>query len=494
MLPLTDTLLAGVAELMTRYITAPAGTRIAVAVSGGADSVVLLHVLHRLALRFQIALEAVHINHHLRGSESDEDQRFVQELAASLGLRLHLEQAPVAQDAGNLEQLARDARRKVFHSIIESGQATYVATGHTRSDQAETVLFRLLRGTGITGLAGMRVVTSDGILRPLLRTGRDQLRAWAVEQGLCWREDSSNSDLRFSRNLLRNEVLPLVQSRINPGVEVVLAQVANLAQAEEDYWQPLIDQHFQRFAKLSHFGLICDVYYLREQPLAIRRRVLRRAFLEVKGNLRSIDSGHVEAVVRICESDQGHDRVIAPGVDALRSFGTLRLAKPVSAEGQKRHYKLPLELGKEIALPFHAGCIQLELLDGDLSSGPVNCVNFKDGQDLLETAVEVARLNLDALGGVPSIRRLVIRNWEPGDGIQRAGHQNREKLKTLFQEEKVLLWKRRHWPVLELDGEIVWTRQFGAAAHAAAEPGALPAVSIRYSVCRESEVQFLTSY
>jgi tRNA(Ile)-lysidine synthase len=494
MLPLTDTLLDGVAELMTRYNTAPAGGRIAVAVSGGADSVVLLHVLHRLAARFQIALEVIHINHHLRGAESSDDQQFVQELTESLGLNLYLTQAPVAVETGNIEQVARDARRRVFHSFVESGRANYVATGHTRSDQAETVLFRLLRGSGVAGLAGMRIVTNDGIVRPLLTTSRQEVRAWAAAQRLRWREDSSNSDPRFSRNLLRNEVLPLVQSRINPGVEGVLAGVADLAQAEEDYWQQLIEPHFQRFAKRSHFGLLCDIYYLQKQPLAIRRRLLRRALSDVKGNLRSVDSSHVEAVARVCESDQGHDRVMIPGVDALRSFGTLRLVKPQGPEEQKRHYKVPLQLGREIALPFHAGRIQLELLGGDLPSQPVNCVNFKDGQDLLETAVELARLNLDALGGVPSIGRLIVRNWEPGDGIQRVGHQSREKLKTLFQEAKVLLWERRHWPVLELDGEVVWARRFGAAAHAAAEPGTLPAVSIRYRVCRESEVQFLTSY
>jgi tRNA(Ile)-lysidine synthase len=490
MLPLPDPLLDGVAELMTRYSIASEGDRVAVAVSGGADSVVLLHVLHRLAPQFRMELLVIHVDHQLRGAESDADRQFVQEVAFALGLELIIERAPVRDQDGNLEQAARDGRRRVFHSLIESGRAKCVATGHTRSDQAETVLFRLLRGSGVTGLAGMRVVTKDGIVRPLLRLSREHVRNWATAQGLSWREDSSNADSRFNRNLLRNELLPVIKGSINAGVEGVLAGTAEVAQAEEDYWQDLIEHHFQRLAKRSHHGLLCDIDYWRKQPLAVRRRLLRRSIFEVKGNLRSVDSAHVDAIAEICESNQAHDRVMIPGVDALRSFSTLRLVKPAEPGGQGRHYQVRLPLGREIQLPFRAGAICIDLLTQELPANGVNCVNFKDRQDLVETA----RLGIDAIGGFPALERLVIRNWEPGDGFQRVGHASREKLKTLFQESRVLLWERKHWPVLELDGEILWVRRFGAAAHVAAEPNCVPAVSIRYKANLESEVQFLTSY
>jgi tRNA(Ile)-lysidine synthase len=362
MLPLPDPLLDGVAELMTRYSIASAGDRVAVAVSGGADSMVLLHVLHRLAPQFRIELLVIHVDHQLRGAESDADRQFVQEVALALGLELIVERVPVRDQDGNLEQAARDGRRGVFHSLLESGRAKYVATGHTRSDQAETVLFRMLRGSGITGLAGMRVVTKDGIVRPLLRLSREHVRNWATAQGLSWREDSSNADSRFNRNLLRNELLPVIKESINAGVEGVLAGMAEVAQAEEDYWQDLIEHHLQNFAKRSHHGLLCDIDYWRKQPLAVRRRLLRRSISEVKGNLRSVDSAHVDAIAGICESDQAHDRVMIPGLDALRSFGTLRLVKPVEPGGQRRHYRVGLPLGREIQLPFRAGAICIDLL------------------------------------------------------------------------------------------------------------------------------------
>ena len=145
-----------------------AGDRIGAAVSGGADSVALLHLLTRVAPQFEINVAAVHINHHLRGAESDGDEQFVRELAERLGVDFIREDADVSTSSDNLEQAARDARRAIFRSLVADTRVDRIATGHSLSDQAETVLFRLFRGSGVTGLAGMRLVGGDRPLRPLL--------------------------------------------------------------------------------------------------------------------------------------------------------------------------------------------------------------------------------------------------------------------------------------------------------------------------------------
>ena len=231
---LAGTLIDRVAEIIPRYSMLSPGQRVGVAVSGGADSVVLLHIFHRLAAQLRVRLAVLHVNHHLRGAESEEDERFVRLLAESLGLQVLIEHAPVAD--GNLEQEAREVRRQFFlKAMQQDGPVDRVALGHTKSDQAETVLFRLLRGSGLAGLAGMRISTPEGFIRPLLTTGRAEVRQWAETEGIAWREDSSNTDARFARNRLRNEVMPVLVKHFNSNLESTLSGTAALARSEEDY-------------------------------------------------------------------------------------------------------------------------------------------------------------------------------------------------------------------------------------------------------------------
>lgn len=475
MLSLADRLLDGVAEVISRYSIAPRGSRLGVAVSGGADSVVLLDVLRHLSPVFGFSLRVVHVNHQLRGRESEEDEQFVRDLSRELEIEIEVVQAPVAGCEGNLEQVARDLRRSAFLAWIASGAVDRVALGHTRSDQAETVLFRLLRGTGLAGLAGMRHVSQEGFVRPLLFLTREEVRVWAAERQLRWREDSSNRDSRFRRNFIRSELLPSIKTSLNPAAEAVLARSADVAQAEENYWDALIEGHFSAFAKQTHHGLLCDLSYLHAQHVAVQRRLLRRSFSTVKGDLRLIGSAHVDAVLHICRSYEGHDRVQIPGIDALRSYETLRIAETGCGAPLPRHYQLPVIPGQELDLPFHAGKISLQV-ERAVSANRQNCANFLDVKGRSETV----NLSSTALGGKEAFEQLVIRNWQPGDKYQPAGHRSVRKIKELFQESRVLLWERRHWPVLNLNGEIVWVRRFGPAAGFEMEQDQTSAVSLTY--------------
>ena len=422
---------------------APPGSRIGVAVSGGADSVVLLHLLQRLTGRSKVQLHVLHVNHQLRGSESDGDEAFVRALAESLQLPFFAERTQLPP--GNLEQAAREARRQFFFRIRDEVELSKIALGHTRSDQAETLLFRFLRGTGTTGLAGMRFSTTEGLIRPLLAVSRQEVREWAAAEGISWREDSSNRDVHFARNRLRHETIPDVARDFNPNLEGVLANTAAVAQAEEDYWDLEISTTYGQITKRTQLGSFLQISELTSLHLAVQRRLIRRAVFELRGSLRSIDSQHIDAILGICQSSEGHDRVLAPGVDALRSFETLLLTEPGKLTGQKRHYKVELIPGEKCELPYNAGSISLHA---------ESCANLNDSSEAL---VEVADLRADSYG-------LFARNWEPGDEIQLAKHRSSKKLKALFQEQKVLLWERRHWPVVICGEEIVWVRRFGCSA------------------------------
>jgi len=475
-------------EVLRAHQMVCAGDRIGAAVSGGADSVALLHLLTRVAPQFEINVAAVHINHHLRGAESDGDDHFVRELAERLGVDFIREDADVSTSSDNLEQAARDARRAIFRSLVADTRVDRIATGHSLSDQAETVLFRLFRGSGVTGLAGMRLVGRDGPLRPLLFFGRDEIRNWLINNGLTWREDSSNADTRFRRNYLRRELIPQIQAELNPNLERVLAGMASRAQAEEDYWHDLIEPLFTRFARPFKNGIIGDVLFLQNQHLAVQRRLLRRACQVVKGNLRGLDGNHIDALLAVCASVEGNDRLVIPGLDALRSYGKIRLLPALRPEDQKRHYRLSVQPGIDMELPFNAGSIRLDPIQ-ELLETQSFYANVKDETGYTETA----ELSVEAIGGLAGLDDLIVRNWEPGDEYRRPGHLSSHKIKALFQQEKIFLWERRHWPILEFRGEIVWARRFGAADSFSAGISGGPSLLLRYRLPCESNNPMRTS-
>jgi tRNA(Ile)-lysidine synthase len=452
LLPLT--LVDRVARILTRYNMLAAGERMGVAVSGGADSVVLLNVLQRLRSQFAAEFIVLHVNHHLRGAESDEDEGFVRTLAASVGLPIAV--ADGTPLPGNLEQEARLARRQFFLSSMRQHGLQKLALGHTRGDQAETVLFRFLRGSGLAGLAGMQPVTAEGFVRPLLTLGREEIRQWARTEGIAWREDSSNTDPAFTRNRLRQITLPALTQEYNPNLEAILAGTARLAQAEEDYWSRQIEPIYKETVKRTSLGSFCKTALLGSLHPAVQRRLIRRAVAEVKGDLRGIDLDHIDAILALCLSEQGHDRVLVPGVDALRSFGELLLTAPGTLAGRTRQYCFPIQIGKKCELPFDTGSVYVNWV----KSATEICANFKGERHLTEEAVD---LDWDVLAKAGTSEALVVRNWEPGDEILRPGHRAAEKIKALFQESRILLWERRHWPVVEIGKEIVWARRFGCA-------------------------------
>lgn len=458
-----------VAAYMRQHEMLAAAQLVGVAVSGGADSVVLLHLLHRLRSDFGCELKVLHVNHHLRGEESNADEAFVRELARELGLTVLIEHA-VAPER-HVERQARDLRRAFFQRVMGEHGVQRIALGHTRSDQAETVLFRLLRGAGLTGLAGMRPVTADHLIRPLLMCSREDVRAWAGEEGIRWRNDSSNLDTSFTRNRIRLETLPALRKAYNPNLEGLLAQSAELAQAEENYWQEQIDGLYPRLARRTRFGLQFDAGDLASRHLALRRRLIRQAICNVRGDLRTIEFEHVEAVIRLCDNLQGHGRAIIPGVDAWRSFGQLLLSQDGLRASQGRDYQLDLKIGEECRLPFQAGRICVHFVN---SGGTRDiCASFKTEQ---EDGVETCDWDGDLVGTAGSLR---VRNWRPGDVFQRVGHSG-DKIKTLFQSGKVLLWQRRHWPLVTAGARIIWVRQFGGAEGLSATAGSRKIIRLTY--------------
>jgi len=406
---------------ISRYNMIPPGTRLGVAVSGGADSVFLLHVLAR---RNGTPLTVLHVNHGLRGAESDADALFVEALAAGLGLPFLAHRMGAV--SGNLEQFCRRERLSFFGRVIAAGHAGRVATGHTASDQAETVLMRLLRGTGTTGLRGVLPVTAEGLVRPLLGIRREEVRGWLRANGIAWREDASNQSHDFLRNRVRARLLPVIRE-LDENAEAALERLAESAVVDEDYWRREAGSALDRCARWERGALVIDRRHLETLHPALLGRVLRQGLERAFGGLRRVNRGHVDRLAELALSSSGEGAVEVPGGRVERSMDWLRMS------------------GREDVLPETP-------IPGDFTDcGYVFRAWLGDNDDKA-TVLDWERLR-------PPLR---LRGWQAGDRFQT------KLVKEFFEHARVPLWDRRSWPMITDSDGIIWIYRFGAAARAAA--------------------------
>jgi tRNA(Ile)-lysidine synthase len=449
-------LLERVCKTITRYNMLDRGHRVGVAVSGGADSVFLLHALVELAPRWDLKLHVLHLDHRLRGDESRGDADFVQELAGRLGLPAHVSESDVAklreETGDNLEQAARHARHLFYLGFLQRGELDRIATGHTRSDQAETVLFRFLRGSGTAGLSGVRPVTSEKLVRPLIEVERADVERYLRDNGIGWREDSSNASRDFARNRIRHELLPALISDWNPALVENLAHTAQWAQEEEAYWDGEMDRLVAALVTLRPPAVLLRAGDLCALAPAVARRLVRRVAELVKGDLRGLTFQHGERILEMAAAPEGHDRMQAPGLDVYRSFDWIRIAPPGIDGLDGRNFRMPVSVPGRFALPDNSSTVELDLVHD-------TCIGGLDGERL--------QGNLE------------LRNWRPGDQYRPVGRASEERIKMLFQEARIPLWERRNWPVLTIEDHIVWARRFGPAVSYAATSASRSVVEVR---------------
>ena len=511
-------------EKVLRYILERkllrAGDRVAVAVSGGADSVALLRVLLELRTELGVVLSVAHFNHRLRGEASEADEAFVAELAKQHDLEFFSGRGEVRGHALtsklSLEAAARELRYRWLASLFESHNLNEVATGHTLDDQAETVLLKFLRGAGTRGLGGiyprlecLGKMTSRAkarnhptesygtpkgvplqirIIRPLLNVTRQEVEQYLAALGQTWREDESNLDHRFARNRVRHELLPLLERAYNPNLRRVLSDAAELARAEEEYWQALVERELaarQRCKAKIPQGLkpgtgvadngtaeavplqssgaepcptvweqasaaaertessgsadlqVCvpagfSIHNFAELPLALQRRLLRR-FVET-ANL-TLDFEHVEKLLR-CALGESPKAELTGGWLAVRQAGCLKLLPP-QAEPTYCGYQYTLPVPGEVRIA------EIELT--------VRCVPVL--QAFAKEEPPDGLLSAALLGP-----ELTVRNWRPGDRFWPMHSKSEEKLKRLFSEKHIPAGQRPLWPVALKGEQIVWVR------------------------------------
>lgn len=434
-----------VLRTIRRHELLPPGSRVLVGLSGGSDSVALLHLLLEVQGEAGFCVSGVaHVHHGLRGEQADRDEAFCRSMAAALGLPVQVERLDVRgrarAEGRSLEDAARDARAEALARAAERASCDRIAVGHTRDDQAETVLLRLLRGAGTRGLRGIHP-RRGATVRPLLEVARQELRDWLLGRGIPFVEDETNMDLRFRRNAVRHRVMPVLRDLFGPAVAASIARQADAARHDEAFLASLAAPLAARALRADGSGIRIDCPALAGAPVALQRRILIEAMS--RAGVLEPGFGHVWHLLALATGGAGEMRL--PGnVRAFLEGPSLVLA---GAAGPAELAPGPFRY--ELAVPGSVWVPEAGRTLGAAASAP-----GEPGVDRLLAAPDraAAVIRADDLA-----RPLAVRSWRPGDAFRPLGLGGRKKLQDVFVDRKVPRADRGRLPlVVDHDDRIVW--------------------------------------
>jgi len=403
------------------------------AVSGGMDSMVMLHIVSCLRERFDIQIALVHVNHQLRGEESKEDEQFVRETSAAYGICFFCERVdvvPYADKHGLSKQIAaRQLRYACFERVRQQAGAHVVATAHHADDNAETVLLNILRGTGIHGLAGIPIKREIGcIIRPLLFATRKEIEMYSVQNGIKYRNDSSNKSLAYRRNLLRHSILPPLIKRV-PHIVETLNIVADIMRDISEKLHVMVDVVLLSLVhKDSQDRLMLDLKKLEMEPDFLRGEIF--AELLHRMNIEPTEK-KINALLRLCTMPTGRIVELSGDLSACRDREHIVFQRTNEEMSNIR----PVEFG---GIYEYQGC-------------RISISNPEPVPAILSDTQEVEYIDAERLG-----RNLVLRPWHAGDWFIPLGMKTKKKLSDFFTDQKIPRYKKASIPVLESDGTIVW--------------------------------------
>ena len=419
-----------------RYGLIKPGDTLLAACSGGPDSIALVDLLLDLRREMPFEVAVAHFDHRLR-PDSPADAAFVRERAKALGLRFFFGRRDVRafarRESLNLEEAARILRYEFLRGAAKKAGATRIATGHTLTDQAETLLMRLLRGTGLTGLGGIQPVANDGLIRPLIEIEKTDLEAYLRERDLAFRRDETNADRRLFRNRIRLELLPFLEEKFESRVVRHLGRLALILQDEERVMEDVANTVLGRTASWRQGSYEIDARELAALRPGLARRVVRAYLRELRGDLRGITFEDVEEILALAD---GREKTVRQGLVVHRRGG--RIARKVeTADTEAKVFSRRWD-----------GLSEFEIPEAGLR---VRGQRLKPGERLVFDDRRRAYFDLKKL-----VFPLEIRSRKPGDAYRPLGAPGRKKLSEGLRDKGVPQADRDRTPVFVSGFDIVW--------------------------------------
>ncbi len=426
------------------------GEGIVVGISGGYDSVCLLHILHYISNDLDLRLYPVHINHMLRGLEATRDEEFVNDFCQSLGLSLHIKRVDIAQKAKNekisIEEAGRNARYEEFNRVAAENSATKIAVAHSKNDQAETILMRIFRGTGLEGLKGIEY-KRDNIIRPLLDIDREQIESYVNENGLEAVTDSSNMHTDYFRNRIRLKVLPEINNAARIDITENLLRLSKIVVTDEDFLRYNAEIAYQKSCIKKDINSVeLNLSELIEMHPAILGRVIRIAILNSCGSIIGIGFNHIDKLMWLVREGQTGSRIDIPhGMVAVKSYSSILIKKQEEEKEEYFEYKLIIP-GRTVLNDIEA--VVAQVINFDTNESCRKFVNENKG--VYTEFFDLKNFESE------TILDIVVRNRRDGDIFKPLNSNGTKKLKEYFIDKKINREQRSKFPLIAKNKEIIW--------------------------------------
>jgi len=434
-----------VRSAIKKYDLIPAGCIVLAGVSGGPDSVCMLHVLNILKNELNIKIEAAHVNHMLRGDDSFSDEKYVKQLCGKFDIPFHTVKCDIrkyaSEHAISLEEAGRDIRYETFGKIAGRTGAKAICVAHNMNDQAETVLMHLLRGAGPEGLKGMEY-RNGIIIRPLLGISRARIEEYCIKEDLKPRTDSSNLETCYTRNKIRLKLLPYIKELLDFDPVTSLNRMASLLATDNEFLEEFAADAFKSaLVEGAKSGLTLDVKAVSDMHEAVSSRIIRKSILEISGTLKGIEQKHVASVTKLIKEGRTGATICLPqGVTARKSYGNIEFC----LKNDTKQEPLPgikLIIPGETKVPGYDISICTSFVEKTKNPG-----NFSTDRRSL-----TQYFDYDA-----AEKGISIRNRRDGDRIKPSGFDGTKKLKDIFIDKKIPRPERDRILLLTSDDDIIW--------------------------------------
>ena len=419
------------------------GDKILVALSGGPDSVCLLHILHRLKEPFNLKLGAIHINHMLRGEEADNDEKYIIKLCDELGINHYVKRIDieyVARDTNvSLEVAGRNERYQAFEEIKEKYEYNKIAVAHNANDQAETVLMRIMRGTGLEGLTGIKAKRADGIIRPILCLNREEIEEYCEKNNLNPRIDASNYERIYSRNKVRLDILPYMKENFNKDIIDTLNRMTLLLQKDNEFIEEYSNKCYNIYCENYGEKIKVSKNLFEKEMDSIITRVLIRVFKEISNSYQNFEMKHIYEVVNLAKKSTGKKLNLTNKIICENLYGDIIFSKEDK----------PKEKIEDNEVKINKDDIFNKVIFDDYT------IRFEVVEN--KNKVEFSKNNLIKLFDYDNIEKeIIIRYRKDGDKITPLGMNGSKKLKDIFIDLKIPREKRDTIPIVCFDDNISW--------------------------------------